>query len=216
MAQEGTLGLARAHDIGSDELSKAELQHRMEEARDSISQTVTDIKDNVVHQYEAVKGTISETLDWREQFKKQPLAWSLGAVGAGFLAGYGITAVIKGPSNGSDRDENYEYQPAAPHAYAARPIPGAAAATRTAGRIEAQEEDSGPGLLERFQETPVYDRLRTEASVVGNRFVDEVSKTAQEVLLPAAIGMIREWIEGILPKSSASSSKVGTSLVESK
>ena len=66
MAEERTLGLARAPEVSQDNPSKEELQLRMEEARDSISQTVTEIKETVVHQYENVK----DALDWREQYKK--------------------------------------------------------------------------------------------------------------------------------------------------
>ena len=204
MAEEGTLGLARAHDTSGDEPSKEELQRRMDEARDSISQTVTEIKDTVVHQYESVKDTISETLDWREQFKKQPVAWSVGAVGAGFLAGYGLAAVIKGPSNGYDRqEEHYGY---AASAYEAQSVRGAPASTGHRSRVESDDEESGPGLLERIQETQAFDRLRSEAAAVGNRLVDEVSKTAQEVLLPAAVGMIRGWLEGLISKRKSSGS----------
>jgi len=45
MAEERDLALARAQaDVGDDEdATKAELQRRMEEARESISQTVTEI-----------------------------------------------------------------------------------------------------------------------------------------------------------------------------
>ena len=204
MAEEGTLGLVRAQDTTSDQLSKEELQRRMDEARDSISQTVTEIKDTVVHQYESVKDTISETLDWREQFKKRPVAWSLGAAGAGFVAGYGIAAMIKGESNGYDRHEDhYLYEPSGSHVYASQPIPGTAASRAQSSRIEAQEEESGPGLMERIQETQAFDRLRTEASAIGNRFVDEVSKTAQQILLPAAVGLIRGWLERLIPEKSS-------------
>jgi len=211
MAEERTLGLARAHDTRGDEHSKEQLQRRMDETRDSISQTVTEIKDTVVHQYESVKDTISETLDWREQFKKQPVAWSVGAVGAGFLTGYGLAAVIKGPNSGSgngyDRhEEHYDYQ--------ASPAVTAAAGHRS--RVSAHKEESGPGFLERIQETQAFDRVRSEAAAVGNHFVDEVSKTAQEVLLPAAVGMIRRWLEGLIPqKSSSSRSQVEGSRFES-
>jgi len=96
MAEEGNLGIGRAQDTSDDEQSKAELQRRMDEARDSISQTVTEIKDSVVHQYESVRESISETLDWREQFRKRPIAWAAGAAGAGFLTGYCVTSMIKG------------------------------------------------------------------------------------------------------------------------
>ena len=97
MAEERTLGLARAREVAEEDLSKEELQLRMEEARDSITQTVTEIKETVVHQYENVK----DALDWREQFKKRPVAWSLGAAGVGFCVGYCIAATIKGEE--SDR-----------------------------------------------------------------------------------------------------------------
>ena len=80
MAEERTLGLARAQDYTAEEPSKEELQRRMEEARDSISNTVTEIKETVANQVQAVK----DTLDWREQFKKRPVAWSAGALGVGF------------------------------------------------------------------------------------------------------------------------------------
>src|SRR6267154_4302789 len=98
MADEGTLGLSRVAEHSADDLSKAELQRRMDEARDSISQTVTEIKDTVVHQYEAVKETINDTLDWRAQVKKRPVVWSAGAAGGGFLIGYTIAALLKGDS----------------------------------------------------------------------------------------------------------------------
>jgi len=72
MAEERTLGLARARETSDEDASKAALQRRMEEARDSITNTVTEIKENVAQQVESVK----DALDWREHFKRQPLAWS--------------------------------------------------------------------------------------------------------------------------------------------
>ena len=55
MAEERNLGLARAPEPAGDaDSTKAELQRRMEEARESISQTVTEIKETVVNQYQQV------------------------------------------------------------------------------------------------------------------------------------------------------------------
>jgi hypothetical protein len=70
------------------EPSKAELQRRMEETRESISATVSEIKETVEDQYESVKQTVSGIAEWREQFLKEPLVWSLGALAAGFALGY--------------------------------------------------------------------------------------------------------------------------------
>src|SRR5918993_3916571 len=96
MAEERTLGLARAQDWSAEEEpSKEELQRRLDVTRDSISQTVTEIKETVANQVQAVK----DTLDWREQFKRRPVVWSAAALGVGFCTGYCIASVVKGDSD---------------------------------------------------------------------------------------------------------------------
>src|SRR3954464_10220383 len=92
MAEERTLGLVRAHDQSSEDLSKEDLQRRLDDARGSIPNTVTEIKETVANQVQAVK----DTLDWREQFKKRPVAWSAAAMGVGFCTGYCIANYVKG------------------------------------------------------------------------------------------------------------------------
>ncbi|MBD0324883.1 MAG: hypothetical protein ICV68_00545 [Pyrinomonadaceae bacterium] len=108
MAEDRTLAIARAADTtGDDDITKEELQRRMEQARETITQTVTEIKDTVANQYQTVKETISETLDWREQFRKRPVAWSVGALSVGFMTGYCIAASVKGDGGGRSRREGY-------------------------------------------------------------------------------------------------------------
>lgn len=70
------------------EPTKAELERHMEETRESLSQTVKEIKDTVNEQVSSVKETVSGILDYREQFQKEPMVWSLGALSAGFALGY--------------------------------------------------------------------------------------------------------------------------------
>jgi hypothetical protein len=79
----------------AEEPSKAELQRRMEEAREEISQTVEEIKETVTEQYESVKETVAETFDWRAQFRKHSVTWSLGALAAGYVVGTGLAAALK-------------------------------------------------------------------------------------------------------------------------
>lgn len=193
MAEERTLGLARALERSDEGLSKEELQLRMEEARDSISQTVTEIKDTVTQQYETVK----DALDWREHFKKRPVAWSLGAAGVGFFVGYGIAAAIKDEDSAEER-----YVPSAPHAYAAQPILGEALAEAPSTTREKTNGQDGPGLLERFKETRAFDRLEREVGSMGERLVEEIAKTAQVVILPALFRKIKELIGADLSTES--------------
>jgi len=186
MAEERTLGTARAREVDDQGPSKEELQRRMEEARDSITNTVTEIKENVAQQYENVK----DALDWREHFKRQPLAWTLGAAGVGFFVGYGIAAAIKG-----DDDESFNVSqslyPASERSYAAQPVIGAASAELP---TKANGKDDGPSVFDRLRETSAYERLSREAGALGDRLVEELSTTAQQVVLPALLKKIKNLI----------------------
>jgi len=95
MAEKRRATTARAADA-DESPSKAELQRRMEETRESISQTVDEIKDTVSEQYENVKETVSEVLDWKEHFQKNPLVWGMGAVAVGLAVGYSIALMRQG------------------------------------------------------------------------------------------------------------------------
>src|SRR5215210_7981296 len=109
MAEERNLALARATDSDDDDVdqTKAALQRRMEEARESSSQTVTEIKDTVVNQYQQVKENISDTLDWREQYKRHTLPFTLTAFAVGAFAGYTVMGAFKGDGDGEE-DEAFD------------------------------------------------------------------------------------------------------------
>ncbi len=154
MAEERTLGLARAQDQTAEEPSKEELQRRLEVARDSISNTVTEIKETVANQVQAVK----DTLDWREQFKKRPLAWCAGALGVGFSLGYCIANYAKDDDRSTyysaiDRfgEESNRYASQAGQVSAA----SMTAPVRTRDRQE-NGHDSGPGFFQKVAQLPCF------------------------------------------------------------
>jgi hypothetical protein len=238
MAEERNLGLARAPE-GADaaDATKAELQRRMEEARESITQTVTEIKDTVVTQYQQVKDNISDTLDWREQYRRHTLPFTIGAFALGALVGYGVKGAFTSDDDDYDEEDSFDHSNAVydqaaggSRSYASAPILGGAAAaayqsggqdvgpdTRPsyssgyqaasapqpqglasyasgAGEAEEQEEPKGPGVFERFKETKAYDKLQSELSTLGERFVDELSRTAQTVVVPALLSKLKNLI----------------------
>src|ERR1043165_782790 len=200
MAEERTLGLARAPQQTGEEPSKQELQRRLDEARDSISHTVTEIKESVASQVQAVK----ETLDWREQFKKRPVAWSAGALGVGFLVGYGLAAVAKGDS---DDDDEYassynRYYAEEQKSYAAPPVMRAGMSQADAVKQGNGKHDEGPGFFEKLTNTTAYHKVKDEAANVGDALVQEISKTAKQVVLPALMTSLRNFIGGYLPTGS--------------
>ena len=275
MAEERNVGLARATDSTADaDSTKAELQRRMEEARESITQTVTEIKDTVVTQYQQVKDNISDTLDWREQYRRHTVPFTLTAFAVGTFIGYTVRGAINGGGEGDyDEDTADAFDridagfdrgvkgsgASARRSYAAQPVLGGAAAgayqrgsrpetnaaTESAdvfGRGESasetdfggdvgpetrpsyssgyqaptapqaqglasyasspapsaaeeeEEQPKGPGLIERFKETKAYDRLQEELSTLGERAVDELSRTARNVILPALLAKVKGMI----------------------
>lgn len=202
MAEERTLGLARAQDYSTEgEPSKEELQRRMGEARDSISNTVTEIKETVAHQVQAVK----DSLDWREQFKKRPVAWSAAAMGVGFATGYCIAAFAKGDDDDYEsaikrfgRESDY---------YTAQSLEGVGAGMATPGGPRPKEpngngtHDKGPGFFTKMANTPAFERVKDEAGNIGEAIVQELSKTAKNVVLPALITTLRNFIGDHLPNA---------------
>jgi hypothetical protein len=124
------------------------------------------------------------------------------------------------PSRDVDYDEEERHTAFHGHSYAAQPItdsiPGESSNYASTSSSEAEpsagdyrpqrggsynysaaseEEEQGeqkPGLLERFKGTTAYDRLQTEVSSLGDRFIDELSSTAHKVVLPALFNKIKE------------------------
>ena len=80
--------------------SKRELQRQMEETRESLTETVGEIRETIEHEVASVKKTVSGVLDYREQFQKEPLVWSLGALSAGFALGYTLGYAHKNTKGG--------------------------------------------------------------------------------------------------------------------
>ena len=90
--------------------SKKALRRQMEDTRESISETVAEIKSVVAHQYEEVRGTVEtvraevgEVLDWRAEFERNPLVWGAGAVSVGILIGFGIARAFDEEERGRGR-----------------------------------------------------------------------------------------------------------------
>ncbi len=197
MAEERTLGLARAQDLTTEEPSKEELQRRMGEARDSITNTVSEIKETVANQVQAVK----DTLDWREQFKKRPVVWSAAALGAGFCTGYCIATYVKGDSgeyhSAIDRyGEESRY-------YATQGIASSAPMTAPVHVKQGNgtHHDTGPNFFQKLTNTQAFEKVKDEAGNIGDAFVQELSKTAKTVVLPALITSLRNFIGDHLPNA---------------
>ena len=204
MAEERTLGLARAEEHTADEPSKEELQRRLDQARGSITNTVSEIKETVANQVQAVK----DTLDWREQFKKRPVAWSAAAMGVGFCTGYCIAGYVKGDStefhSAIDRynEDSRQYASQGLVSSAAMATPSAMHTKHGNGT-----HDSGPNFFQKIASTTAFEKVRDEAGNIGDAVVQELSNTAKTVVLPALITSLRNFIGDYLPNAETRAEK---------
>ena len=87
-------------DTTNIEQSKRQLERRMARTRESLAETVSEIKETVEQEVNSVKKTVSGVLDFREEFQKEPLVWSLGALSAGFALGYTVGYAHKNTKGG--------------------------------------------------------------------------------------------------------------------
>ncbi len=202
MAEERNLGIARAPQRSGEEESIEQLQKRMELARDSISHTVTEIKETVANQVQAVK----DTLDWREQFKKRPLVWSAGAMGVGFVAGYSIAGAFKHDESDYQRYGG-AYSGRMPQSGAQRQQ--ASPAYSSAALSAESQRDEGPGLVDKVKNSTAYETVSREVSSLGGEFVKELASTAHLVILPFVLSKVKEWVG--LDRMEAANAHRGTS-----
>ena len=80
--------------------SKRELQQQMQRTRESLAETIGEIRQTVEQEIATAKQTVSGVLDYREQFKEEPLVWSLGTLSAGFALGYTLGYAHKNSKRG--------------------------------------------------------------------------------------------------------------------
>jgi hypothetical protein len=175
------------------------------EARDSISNTVTEIKETVANQVQAVK----DSLDWREQFKRRPAVWSAAALGVGFATGYCIASYAKGDS--ADYESAIDRFGQESNHYTSQSLAGAAMAVPGGPRPKGQpgngSHDTGPSFFSKMVHTPAFERVKDEAGNIGDAFVQELTKTAKTVVLPALITSLRNFIGDHLPNANKQTSQ---------
>jgi len=173
MDQERNLGTARAFDTtgasSGTEQNRQEVQQAAEQVRESVAQTAAEIRDTAADQYESAREAISGGIDWRGQARQRPVAFSLGAFAVGILVGYGIAGAMKRGRSSSSFSQ------------------GGGAATGTA-------QPDQPGVLDKLTNSQAFNRLQAEASQIATQFVDELSNTAKNDLLPAMRNKVEEAV----------------------
>jgi hypothetical protein len=61
--------------------------------------------------------------------------------------------------------------------------------------------DTGPNFFQKIANTQAFGRVKDEAGNIGDAFVQELSKTARTVVLPALVTSLRNFIGDYLPNA---------------
>ena len=107
------------------------------------------------------------------------------------------------------RYDRYGYGEAS-RSYAAQPILQASAAhasTLDASKSGNGTHDEGPGFFEKLTHTQAYQKVKHEASNLGDEFVQEITKTAKQMVLPALMVSLRNFIGGYLPNAETTANQ---------
>ena len=135
-------------------------------------------------------------------------------MGVGFLVGYGLAALAKG--DGEQYSSAIERYSDVSRSYAAQPILQASATPSDSARQANGDHDEGPGFFEKLTSTHAYQKVKNEAANLGEAFVQEIGKTAKQLVLPAVITSLRNFIGGYLPNSEAGAAQSGSSSMKAE
>ena len=91
--------------------------------------------------------------------------------------------------------------------YAAQPVLQASASQADASKLGNGKHDEGPGFFEKLTHTQAYQKVKHEASNLGDEFVQEITKTAKQVVLPALMVSLRNFIGGYLPNADTTANQ---------
>ena len=126
----------------------------------------------------------------------------------GFLVGYGLAAMVKG-NGGSSYESGYDRYGYGeePRSYAAQPILQAGVSRADASKSGNGTHEDGPGFFEKLTHTQAYQKVKHEASNLGDEFVQEITKTAKQMVLPALMVSLRNFIGGYLPNADTTANQ---------
>lgn len=155
----------------SQQLSSEELRHRLDETRSSITSTVWEIKRTMADEYENVRESVSETLDWRTHVARYPMAFSLGALTLGFLLGAGARYASEGehPHDGHGRRPEVE-------------------------AMSGQHVVTGGQLVQSIEHSEMYSQVTHGLSDLGTHLVSEVVRLGRDVLIPSLVARLQQRI----------------------
>lgn len=169
------------------ETSAEELQRLLTAKRESITQTVEEIKMTMHSGYQDTKEKVSETMDWRVQMRQHPLAAVAGALALGFAAGQLLGRMTSSDENLSRSGSRRRSMGSAPTFGA-----GASLAPATGSGFESTSRDRDEHREPRHIIPPAFKarvggRVEEVLSDIAENFLSEVSRVGRDVIVPTIV-----------------------------
>lgn len=208
--------LSRAGRKPDRDASAEELQRLLRERRESITQTVEEIKMTMNSGFQDTKQQVSQTFDWRHQMRQHPLAAVAGALAVGFVAGQllGRAFSAGGSRIRHARIRRETEREATPSRAATGTAFGAGTSlapqsrptfesARASASPTPQQRAEHPARPERLREpreprrfispavkSRVGGRFEETLSDIAENFLSEVSRIGRDVVIPTILGRL--------------------------
>lgn len=190
---KATPGSAPAQ-VGSQETTVADLERRLREKREEIGTKVSEIKSTMTTEYASTKHQVEETMNWKHQMERYPLAACLGALAIGFVAGRVLGQGMIGSSHPSGSNRSRGYSSSSGN------IGAGMALTSSSGQTAMSEDHGSNGgsrmagrvgsMMSSAKETRIFHRIEDVLSDVADQFLNEVQKVGREQIVPTVIGSL--------------------------
>jgi hypothetical protein len=148
--------------------SPEQLQAQLDQTRESISKTVTEIQDTMTTEYNTVKTNLSEKLDWRQQVRQHPMAFSLGALAIGLLIGRGLSSNMSSDTDMDSDDEFFGSESMAPR----------------------QRSHRTSRIVSSVRQSNAFHQVADGLSTVMSELVNELVKVGREQIIPNVVGRV--------------------------
>jgi len=174
--------------------SAAELQRRIEDTRQSITQNVAEIKSTMNTQYNQAKDRATESLDWKLQMRRYPVAACIGALAVGYLAGRSL-------SHATDDDHDYD-DGVLDHDYTT--MHGSSLAPSGASR-------SSRSLVPPQVKQRMASRVEDVLGNLADQFLNELTRVGRDVVVPGIMGALSSKLQNVAGSMGASQSSMQSS-----
>jgi len=178
-----TAGVLPGHDASAEEL-----QRLLRAKRESITQTVEEIKMTMHSGYQDTKDKVSQTFDWRYQLQRYPLAAVGGALAIGFLAGQILGRGMTSGSRGISGMRRRSMTGTASNFGAGTSM---APQTHVAGisATSIQHEHREPRhFIPQSVKSRVSGRFEETLSDLAEHLLGEVTRVGRDIIIPTVIG----------------------------